>query len=231
MDNELAMDLDFKSKGLVIVLASEGEPLVVRLERVVPLINKWLSLLEDTDREKERMMAAFELGEHIFPVEIREMIKNKRLYLCTDGILGICPLELIPMEQSVVDAQLLKPPFLCSVTYLSSCRELIRHKVLSDICIKDPTFDVHSLTETEILRCVILADPNFDLSAPKNTLYSLWSYISTISFFSFQPIPSHLKMLKGFMIEADTVRKCISSAGCDISTLLLNGTRLLYPKL
>ena len=148
-----------KTKGLVMCLVSEGKPLILELEPVTAMLGNWVNMLNEknrtSDTEKRTYEAAIELCKILFPTSIEAIVKRrgiKRLYLCTDAWLGMLPLELLPIGKQPLHE-------VCSLCYLSSCRELLRHKVIKEIVPQA------GQTNPGSIECVIFAYPDFNLSA------------------------------------------------------------------
>ena len=144
-----------KSKGLVMCLASEGEPLILELEHVTAMLVDWVNMLNESERtdevERKTCEAAITLCKVLLPASIEDVIVTKgikRLYLCTDAWLGMLPLELVPIGGQTLHE-------VCSLSYLSSCRELLRQDVIAEMAPANPAS----------MKCVIFADPDFNLSS------------------------------------------------------------------
>ena len=122
--------------GYLVVLQPEGDPLVkcVDFQKVLSVARKLadtLSMVAGQQAcEEAAMGVAHYLSKLLLPTEVCGIISRpevRRVFICPDGVLGVLPLELLPLE----DGKLLAEK--CSTVYLSSSRELLRELVIAAV--------------------------------------------------------------------------------------------------
>ncbi len=204
--------------GFLVVLQREGDPLVRRVDfqSVFPVANEWADKLSkvigEQASEEAAMDVARELSKLLLPPDVCKVISSpdvKRVFICPDGVLGVLPLELLPLE----DGQLLTEK--CSAVYLSSARELLRELVIQAVS-KVLGLGSKSLQESAPKECVIFANPNFNLERQSEGDSGFWENLASgfASFFS-PPSPeaAMAPMLPGSQKEADEI--CVILSGAD----------------
>ena len=219
-----------KTKGLFMFLASQGEPFLLELDHVFASIADWYILLSEPERTADTVRktheAAVKVSKLLFPKSVRKIIRTsgiKRLYLCSDGKIGMLPLELLP-----IGGKLLRE--ICSLSYLSSCRELLRSNVVA----KDGPH-VNEPNQ-ESMECIIFANPDFNLSAPNSQGSSTW-WGTLCKVFSSVFVPSQLlsgtcaslDLLPDTKNEAEDVHELISTVKPNIKTTVFSGEDATLP--
>ena len=201
----------------LVVHQPKEDPLVrpIDPQMVIPVSKKWsnlLSMATDEEASKEAAAVACDLSKLLLPPDVCKIIsrsETKRLFICPDGVLGVLPLELLPLE----DGQLLSEK--CSAVHLSSARELLRGLVIAAVTKVHDNLD-YSFEESASKQCVIFANPNFDLEKPLlEGDTGFWATVVSglTSFFS-SPLPEASKepMLPGSQQEADKISDVLSCA-------------------
>lgn len=171
----------------IVVIKPEEKPLgcVVNFSDFASLVNLWQNHLSSNSNamgfsDKTCQISA-QLCSILFPPEVRKIIESakvKRIFLCPDLSMTVIPLDLILFP----DKEMLYQK--CSVTLLSSSREILRGgggalleeklacKGLSPIT-DSQTDAINPKTGSNNNKCVIFANPNFNLKASEKTTSSL----------------------------------------------------------
>ena len=168
----------------------------IDFEAVTALSQKWGTLLRPVDKEgryhvKEAMTTGQELCKLLIPPDVQCLINTeqvKRVFVCPDYSISLIPLDLLPFE----DGELFIDK--CSFVYLSSARELVRRSTISqvrsasvqhqevttvpqppsamkensarDSSTQSSSQKVVQATTKPDRKCIIFADPNYDLQKP-----------------------------------------------------------------
>ena len=206
--------------GYLVMLQPKGDPFVKRVDfqKVSPVARKWADMLSmvagQQVSEEAAMDVARDLSKMLLPPEVYETISRpevKRVFICPDGVLGVLPLELLPLE----DGKLLAEK--CSTVYLSSSRELLRELVITAVSKVQDILGFHpqSAEESASSECIIFANPNFNLEKPSSESESgFWeSLVSSFSsLFSTPSLEAAMApMLPGSQKEADEICGVLSS--------------------
>lgn len=133
-----SLDSDIVSRGLVMALYPKGDPViqVVEFSQVQTLSDEWREYVnliftnlaagsgEDARLAQDRAnQIAQQICDLLFPDKVREVVNNlqvKRIFVCPDGVLTTLPLEVLLFRNGKMLGEK------CSITYLSSSRELLR---------------------------------------------------------------------------------------------------------
>ena len=100
----------------------------IGFKKILPLAREWTKMLSSpTCRlQQEAMVTAKEMCDLMLPSDVKALIDSanvKNVFMCPDMSLSILPLELLKFE----DGELLGEK--CTISYLSSSRELLRSLV------------------------------------------------------------------------------------------------------
>ncbi len=172
--------------GVVIAIKNDGPPIVRTLDfrKIQDLAleshNKamkavavkragrpWQELQIEADK------TASDLLQVMLPDDLQSFIADASIecvYFCPDQVLAKFPIEILPFR----DGKRLGEKV--AITYLSSARELLRESTYSLVC-SDP------VTQMEIgptNRCIIFANPNFDMEKTDNPSGSHWSLLGSL---------------------------------------------------
>lgn len=117
------------STGVLVVMQPGNEPPLVYpidFKKLLPLAREWSKMLSDPKSQQEAMVTAEEMCELMLPCDVKTLLDSpnvKNVFMCPDMSLSILPLELLKFE----DGEMLGEK--CTISYLSSSRELLRRLV------------------------------------------------------------------------------------------------------
>ena len=100
--------------GYLVMLQPKGDPFVKRVDfqKVLPVARRWADMLSmvagQQVSEEAAMDVACDLSKILLPPGVCEIISRpevKRVFICPDGVLGVLPLELLPLEDGKLLAE------------------------------------------------------------------------------------------------------------------------------
>ena len=112
--------------GVLVVMRSGNEvPLAypIDFKKLLPLAREWSKMLSNPKSQQEAMATAKEMCDLMLPSDIKALLDSpnvKNIFICPDMSLSILPLELLKFEDGEVLGEK------CTISYLSSSRELLR---------------------------------------------------------------------------------------------------------
>ena len=115
--------------GVLVVMRPGNEvPLVypIDFKKLLPLAREWSKMLSNPKSQQEAMETAKEMCDLMLPPDIKALLDSpniKNVFMCPDMSLSILPLELLKFEDGEVLGEK------CTISYLSSSRELLRRLV------------------------------------------------------------------------------------------------------
>jgi hypothetical protein len=193
-------------------------------EAVTEWIRQWNIVtaenISEIHSDEERKLEA--TGQHLssilFPTVIQNHIRHKdvkHIYLCPETHFGMIPLILLPGEDTL-------PLFEGrTVSYLGSCREIVRMEVMAQLnkehqeCHQgsrsneplDPSSpEKFSGKKIEVAGCYVFVDPNFDHKLELSTSGSdtnLWEQICALN--PFQHVENLCHPLEYTLVEACSI--------------------------
>ena len=119
--------------GVLVVMRPGNEvPLAypIDFKKLVPLAREWSKMLSNTESQQEAQVTAKKMCDLMLPSDVKALIAStdiKNVFMCPDMSLNILPLELLEFE----DGEILGEK--CTISYLSSSRELLRHLVVASV--------------------------------------------------------------------------------------------------
>ena len=154
---DLLLDFQLDPHGILVVMQPSGKVAIYTLKSntIISLSEEWAIALCEVDGSKAKVIAQ-QLCELLIPDSVKALISSaevEHMYLCPDWSLGVLPLELLEFP----DGELLTDK--CSITYLSSSRELIRRSTHEELLLKGKGTGADVEHERENICVVILRIP------------------------------------------------------------------------
>lgn len=115
--------------GVLVVMQPGNEvPLAfpIDFKNLLSLAREWSKMLSDPKSQQEAMVTAKKMCDLMLPSDVKALLDSpnvKNVFMCPDMSLSILPLELLLFEDGEVLGEK------CTISYLSSSRELLRHLV------------------------------------------------------------------------------------------------------
>ena len=166
--NPIIQIVDF---GKIQKLALESHEKAMKAVATKEKGGDWRDLQIEADKIGSSLLQA------MLPMDLQAIISNDEIesvYFCPDQVLSKFPIEILPFNDGKRFGEKV------AITYLSSAREILRESTFSAICqnpagIKKPSS-----------KCVIFANPNFDLVKSEPEASSHWNSLGSLfsSFFN-----------------------------------------------
>ena len=172
--------------GVVVVLQSEGAPLVKKLDfdkiqilavRMHDTAMKAVAAKRSGKPWQQLQLTADatanSLLEALLPTEVQSLLDSKnikRVFFCPDLVLAKVPVEILPFGDGTRFGEKY------AIAYLSSAKELLRDSVVESL------FPNSKKASPSHPDCVFFANPNFDLEQVKHEStggFSPWSQLSS----------------------------------------------------
>ena len=171
-DNEAPLSL---TGVLVVIQPGSEEPLAypIDFKKVLPLAREWSKMLSNPESQQKAMVTAKELCDLMLPSDVKALLNSpnvKNVFMCPDMSLSVLPLELLEFE----DGEILGEK--CSISYLSSSRELLRKLVVKSV---SAAYEIitKSQTEKEESKESINSHPE-DASKSDETLHPTYDLVN-----------------------------------------------------